>query len=86
MAHDNASPPSVADFRAVDVGFHLPTCRRHFLGSHRWWCRGCRREAHDQFREVCELLWRIRRGCSHRWHELHGSGQVCSLCNTRRGA
>jgi hypothetical protein len=32
----------------------MPTCTRHILARHRWWCRGCRAEVERQFREVCE--------------------------------
>lgn len=42
--------------------FRMPTCTRraHFFGGHRWWCKGCRTEAEQQFRDVCEAFWAMK--------------------------
>jgi hypothetical protein len=40
--------------------FAMPSCGRHFFKGYRWWCRHCRNEAENQFREVCELWWASR--------------------------
>jgi len=82
---EDVATTSCADVDISDIEFTLPTCHRHFFRGHRWWCRACRREANDQFREVCEVLWRVRRSCSHRWHNLYGGGRVCSRCCDRIG-
>lgn len=78
---------SIVDWSPADISdieFSMPACANHLIRGHRWWCSVCRREANRQFRDVCEALWRIRGGCTHRWHNLHGGGRVCSLCLDRR--
>lgn len=44
--------------------FKMTPCHRHFFKGHRWWCRGCDRDTERQFREVCELWWRVPREIS----------------------
>ena len=40
--------------------FKMPACMKHFFKGHKWWCKRCRKEAEDQFKEVCEAYWELR--------------------------